>query len=223
VTGALLLFGFQVFLAAGFIPTGSTISLRASDFRWFNSNPPGPATAGPTAWVLPVPGDPATGGKLAVDDAVSVASYDLGALSFTATFVNGTITQGKPTAFADELVVFAASDITTYKGFEFGVRLGLTDGMVYGYWQYPQAGGGVVFKEQPLFPNDGRAHTYMLSLSGSTISYSVDGQRVIVAVYPTLPPRAFHVITTAHRESAGWSASGLALSVADVTVRQPLL
>ena len=223
MTGALLLFGFQALLAAGFVPTGSPIPLRAADFRWFNSNPPGPATAGPTSWVLPVPGNTASGGRLAVDDAVSIASFDLGELTFAATFLNGTITQGKPTAFADELVVFAASDVTSYKGFEFGVRLGLTDGVVYGYWQYPQAGGGVAFREQPLFPNDGRAHTYSLSLSGSTISYSVDGQRVCVAVYPTLPPRAFHVITTAHRESSGWSASGLALAVADVTVRQPLL
>jgi len=221
--GAVGLFALQALLVVTFVPSSGPLPLRASDFRWFNSDPPGPVTSGPTAWVLPVPGQTRTDGKLAVDDAVSQLAYDLGELDFTATFLNGTAAQGRPSAFADEMVVFATTDDVTYHGFEFGIRLGLTDGIVYAYWQYPDPAGGVVFHEQPLFANDGRAHGYALLLSGAALSFSVDGKRLLEALYPVLPPRSFFVVTTAHRESSGWEVEGLALSVANVTVRQPLL
>jgi hypothetical protein len=220
---AILLVGLQVFFAAAFVPAGGSVRLQSTEFRWFSSDPPAPITAGPTSWALPVPAHPGEAGKLAVNDAVSVDAFDLGELSFTATFVNGTFLQGHPSEFADELVVFAASDVTSYQGFEFGIRLSLADGFVYAYWQHPAADGGVAFHEQRLFANDGRAHAYELSLSGTAVSYVLDGYPVYQAIYPLVPPRAFHVVTTAHRQSGGWSATGLELSVSDVTVRQPLL
>jgi hypothetical protein len=216
-----MLFGLQVFIAAAFVPSEGSVRLHSTEFRWFNSNPPGPVTAGPTAWVLPVPGQAGTDGRIAVNDAVSLSSFDLGQLSFTAAFVNGTLLQGQPTEFADELVVFAASDVATYHGFEFGIRLSLVDGFVYAYWQYPTGGGAVAFHEQRLFSNDGRPHSYDLSLTGTAISYRVDGRTMLAVLYPIAPPSSFYVVTTAHRGSAGWSATGLELSVSDITVRQP--
>ena len=218
-----MILGLQIFFATAFVPSEGAVRLSSTEFRWFNSDPPGPVTAGPTSWVLPVPDHPGVDGKLGVNDAVSLASYALGELSFTATFVNGTLLQGTPSDFADELVVFAASDVTTYHGFEFGIRLGLADGTVYAYRQFPKVGGGVAFQEEKLFANDGRPHAYDIRLSGNIISYSVDGRAVLQTLYPLVPPSAFYVVTTAHRASAGWAGSGFALAVANVTIRQNFL
>jgi len=201
-----------------FVPRAGGVSLVATDFRWFSTDPPGPITLNQVAWVLPEPGQPGHDGKLGVNDAVSLRSYALGTLSFLATFVNGTRAQGHPRGFSDELVVFAASDVTTYQGYEFGVRLSLSDGFVYGYWQSPLPTGGVLFKEHRLFANDGRSHQYSFRLAGGAISYSVDGTQRLTEFYPTIPISGFYVVATAHRASEGWSDAGLALSVADLSV-----
>jgi hypothetical protein len=220
VSFAVLLVALQIFFAAAMVPSTAPIQLRSTDFRWFSSDPPGPISAGPTSWSLPVPGQARSDGKLAVDDAVSLASYHVGELAFTAAFLNQSPSGVRASQFADEMVVFATSNDSTYHGYEFGIRLSLADGQVYAYWQYPDPAGGVVFHEQPLFVNDGRPHAYALSLSGTVLSFTVDGTRALVALYPTFPPPAFYVVTTAHRESPGWNSTGLELSVSDITVRE---
>ena len=170
-----------------------------------------------TAWVLPEPSSTGAHDRLAVDDAVSVTSFPLTALSFTATFPSLGATRGHPSNFSDELVVFAATDVTDYHGYEFGVRESLSDGAVFAYWQSPSAGGIVVFHETPLFASDGRVHAFDLVRVGPALVFIVDGARTVTAAFPTAPTSGFFVVTTAHRASDGWSAPGLALSVADLS------
>ena len=53
------------------------------------------------------------------------------------------------------MVIFAASDTATYKGTEFGIRMDLKDGCIYGYIQEPDGIGKVNFGCCKLMPNDG--------------------------------------------------------------------
>ncbi len=219
LAAAILLLAFPSAIPASFAPFTHPLGLHASDFRRF-SNEPLPATsANATSWSLPAPSQPRADGRLAVDDAVSLRAYPLVGFSFSATFLSATSALTRPSQFGDELVVFAATDATTFHGFEFGVRQSLSDGFVYAYSQYPNPLGGVVFQELPIFANDGRAHDYQLSLLGAAISFTVDGALAAVEFYPVGPVAPFHVVATAHRASGGWEAQGVALSVSDVVLR----
>ncbi len=63
----------------------------------------------------------------------------------------------------DEMVIFAASNTINYKGTEFGIRMDLKDGFVYGYIQEPNGKyGDVNFQMLKLMPNDGIVHHYTL-------------------------------------------------------------
>lgn len=198
-------------------PTDS-IALHFSDFKPFSTAPPGLVRYDDTTWLLPEPTHLRDGGRLAVVDAASVRAFPLGRLSFAATFVGPAAGSGQPTRFSDELVVFATTDAATFHGFEFGVRLSLADGFVYAYSQFPNPLGGVVFQEHRMFANDGRPHVYDLALAGAAVTFGVDGTVRSAEFYPLGPHTDFFVIATAHRGSEGWDASGVALSVSDITV-----
>jgi hypothetical protein len=61
----------------------------------------------------------------------------------------------------DEMAIFTASNIDNYKGVEFGIRMDLKDGYIYGYIQEPNESDNseeVNFFMKKLFLNDG--HLY---------------------------------------------------------------
>ncbi|HEY6238452.1 MAG TPA: hypothetical protein VIZ68_04630 [Thermoplasmata archaeon] len=209
----------QLFFPVALGPSGDLIRLHYSDFRQFSSAPPGSVRFDDSSWLMFEPYAPRHDGKLGVADAESLRAFSLGTLSFTTTFLAGASGDGRPSHFADEMVVFATSDPTTFHGTEFGVRMSLSDGFVYAYWQFPSPFGGVVFQEHRLFANDGRSHGYDLSLVGATVSFSVDGTISSAGLFPLLPPGEYYIVATAHRASEGWSASGLGLSVSGFTVQ----
>ena len=72
-------------------------------------------------------------GQLAGSDAITLNTYSIQKIDFDAVFITPKISA----LGFDEMVVFAASDTTTYKGTEFGIRLDLSDGFIYGYNQEP--------------------------------------------------------------------------------------
>ena len=215
---AVAIVSWPVAVFAAFLPSDHAIVLEASDFRRYSTGPAAITSPDAVSWVLPEPTQPRPDGRLAVDDAVSLGAFPLGRLSFSATFLAPSAWLGHPEAFGDELVVFAASDTISYHGFELGVRLGLADGSVYAYSQYPNPLGGVVFQEDRLFANDGLPHSYELTLLGNAVSFAVDGAFECVEYYPILPLTTFHIVTTAHRATGGWTDPGVALDVAAVTV-----
>ena len=74
------------------------------------------------------------------------------------------------------MAIFATSDTNTYKGTEFGIRIDLKDGFIYGYVQEPNENfGDVDFKMLELTSNDGIMHHYTLIVLGSEVSFWIDG------------------------------------------------
>ena len=111
-------------------------------------------------------------GKLAGTDAITFGNYVIQKMDFDAEFVTPEI---NALGF-DEMVIFAATDIATYKGIEFGIRLDLGNGYIYGYIQEPNGNYGKVnFQMWKLMLNDGIMHHYTLIMLGSGVSFCIDG------------------------------------------------
>lgn len=199
-------------------PPTTRIQLLQGEFHWFSSALPRPSILGNSTWFIPVPSQLRFDGKLAVDDATSLHSFAMSSIGFAATFGTSGLVSGKPSAFGDELVVFAASDAISFRGFEFGIRESLTDGFVYAYSQYPIGTGSVLFHQHRLFSNDQLPHVYAITLFDGRMVFSVDGTTRIIETYPVAPPGDFHVVATAHRASAGWASSGIGLTLSDLEV-----
>ncbi len=152
-------------------------------------------------------------GQIAGSDALTLNSYTIQKISFDAMFVTPKI---NALGF-DEMVIFAASDTTTYKGTEFGLRLDLKDGCIYGYNQEPCSRepfsyfSEVNFRMLSLMPNDGIMHHYTMSMLGTEIAFYVDGVN-----YGTLSflsntdysSLTFSVLAVVHRFSDDWDAVG---------------
>ena len=72
-------------------------------------------------------------GQIAGSDAITLDTYSIQTINFDALFITPKI---NALGF-DEMAIFATSDTTIYKGTEFGIRLDLNDGFIYGYVQEP--------------------------------------------------------------------------------------
>jgi len=65
---------------------------------------------------------------------------------------------------------------SSYKGPEFGIRLDLSDGYIYGYNQEPNLNNeDVHFQMVKLTPNDGAMHHYSIIMLGSEVAFYIDG------------------------------------------------
>lgn len=124
----------------------------------------------------------------------------------------------------DEMVIFAASDTTTYKGLEFGIRLDLNDGFVYGYNQEPNGNYGEVnFQMLKLTPNDGIIHHYSLILINSEVSFYIDG---VYYGYLSFPSNidsstfSFSILAVVHRFTDGWNSIGNNMTVENFLLNQ---
>ena len=111
-------------------------------------------------------------GQVAGSDALAWNFYAIQKLDFDAAFI-----APKVSALGfDEMAIFATSNTITYKGTEFGIRMDLKDGLIYGYIQEPNGNNGEVnFRMMDLMPNDGVIHHYTLVMLGTGVSFCIDG------------------------------------------------
>lgn len=116
--------------------------------------------------------DTTTFGELEGSDAISLDCYSIQKIDFDATF----IAPKTDASGFDEMAIFAASNTVTYKGTEFGIRMDLKTGSIYGYIQEPNdVDGDVDFQMIELMRNDGVNHHYSLVASGSEVTFFIDG------------------------------------------------
>ena len=112
----------------------------------------------------------------------------------------------------DEMAIFASSNTSTYKGTEFGIRMDLNDGFIYGYVQEPNGNFGEVnFRMLELMPNDGIMHHYTLIMIGSGVSFCIDGINYGYLNFPSntdYSSLGFSICAVVHRFTDGWDSSG---------------
>ncbi len=106
----------------------------------------------------------------------------------------------------DQFAIFAADNITGYKGDEFGFVLPETGNAWYAYIQSPQIGGFFAWKPVQT------VQSYSLEQHNFTAVYStdgvlphadfyVDGKLAWSTSYPDVSGKAFHMVLTSHKVS----------------------
>jgi hypothetical protein len=152
-------------------------------------------------------------GQIAGSDIVSINTYIIKKMDFDAIF-----TAPKINALGfDEMAVFAASDTNTYKGQEFGVRLDLSDGYIYGYNQEPNVNiEGDNFQMLQLTLNDGATHHYSVVLLGSEVAFYIDGTDYGHLTFPSQTDYSnlpFSIVAVVHRFTDDWDSTGVNMKV----------
>jgi hypothetical protein len=88
----------------------------------------------------------------------------------------------------------------------------LNDGSIYGYIQEPNGNSGDVnFEMLQLMPNDGIMHHYTLIMSGSEVSFYIDGTNYGYLNFPSnsdYSNLSFSICAVVHRFTDGWDSSG---------------
>ncbi len=147
-------------------------------------------------------------GQIAGSDAITFDTYSIQKIDFEATFITPKI---KALGF-DEMAIFATSDTSTYKGTEFGIRLDLSDGFLYGYIQEPNGNYGEVhFQMLKLWSNDGMKHHYTMILQGAEVSFYIDGTNYSYLTFATVSDYNslnFSILAVVHRFTDDWDSIG---------------
>lgn len=159
-------------------------------------------------------------GQIAGSDAITVETHLIKKMEFNAEFISPNISaQG-----FDEMVVFAASDTTTYKGVEFGIRMDLCNGFIYGYNQEPNGNYlDVNFKMCQLMPNDGLIHHYSLVMIGSEVTFCIDGTIYGYLDFSSKTDYSslnFSILAVVHRFTDDWDSTGYTMKVENFTLNQ---
>lgn len=159
-------------------------------------------------------------GRIAGSDALTLNTFAIQKIDFDAAFITPKIN-----AFGfDEMVIFAASNIITYKGTEFGIRMDLKDGLIYGYVQEPNdTYGEVSFQMLKLIPNDGIVHHYTLIMLNSEVSFYIDGVDYGYLNFPTYADYSnlqFSILAVVHRFTDDWDSSGNTMIVKNFSLNQ---
>jgi hypothetical protein len=159
-------------------------------------------------------------GQIAGSDAMTLDTYSIQKIDFDAMFITPKI---NALGF-DEMAIFATSDIVTYKGTEFGIRLDLGDGFIYGYIQEPNGNYGEVnFQMFKLSSNDGMIHHYSLFMQVSDVSFYIDGTNygclnfVSSTDYCSLN---FFILAAVHRFTDDWDSIGNNMMVENFYLNQ---
>ncbi|HUK84816.1 MAG TPA: hypothetical protein VLU95_03030, partial [Candidatus Acidoferrum sp.] len=159
-------------------------------------------------------------GEMSGSDALALNTFAIQKMDFDAEFISPKI----GALGFDEMAIFASSDTITYKGVEFGIRMDLNDGFIYGYAQEPNGiTGDVNFVMQQLISNDGSMHHYSLISNGSGVSFFVDGTNYGYLSFPSnsdysnLP---FFVLAVVHRFADDWDSSGDNMIVGNFSLNQ---
>jgi hypothetical protein len=147
-------------------------------------------------------------GQIAGSDILTFNAYPIRSIDFDAVFISQKI---NALGF-DEMVVFATSDASTYKGVEFGIRLDLCDGFFYGYNQEPNGNlGEVDFQMIKLTPNDGIMHHYTLIIVNSEVAFYIDDIYHGCLSFPSNTDYSnftFFILAVVHRFTDGWDSVG---------------
>jgi hypothetical protein len=147
-------------------------------------------------------------GQIAGSDILTLDAYPIRTIDFDAIFISQKI---NALGF-DEMVIFATSDASTYKGVEFGIRLDLCDGFIYGYNQEPNGNiGEVNFQMMQLTPNDGIMHHYTLIIVNSEVSFYINGIYHGCLSFPSNTDYSnftFFILAVVHRFTDGWDSVG---------------
>ncbi len=150
-------------------------------------------------------------------DAISEQSCHIRSVQFGAKFV----TNGNHPLGSDDMVVFFADNITSFKGQEFGVRFIAKSGIIFGYVQ----DGPKYFTQVQLISNDGDLHRYSINISrdgtNDIFTWSVDdvvkGSLTHPSTYDYTELLYWTVMTT-HRLSNGWDSTGDYMQAGDFQV-----
>jgi hypothetical protein len=147
-------------------------------------------------------------GQMSGSDAFAFNTYAIQKMDFDATF----ITPKTGALGFDEMSIFASSNTITYKGTEFGIRMDLKDGFVYGYIQEPNGNAGDVnFQMLTLAPNDGIIHHYTLIDYGSGVSFFIDGVDhgyLNFSSNKDYSNLTFSILAVVHRFTDNWDSNG---------------
>ena len=188
------------------IITSDPISLDASEFVTYTYGGYPIQQPNSTQFIFSFP-DNINQGQLAGSDALAWNTYAIQKMDFDAAFITPKI----GALGFDEMVIFATSNTSTYKGTEFGIRMDLKDGYIYGYVQEPQGNfGDVNFKMQELMPNDGLMHHYTLIMGSTGVSFCIDGTQYYFLNFSsnTDSSLGFSICAVVHRFTDDWDSSG---------------
>jgi hypothetical protein len=187
--------------------TAAPISLDAPEFVTYTYGGCPVEQPDSTEFVFSFP-DCCSQNHVAGSDALAWNFYPIQKMDFDVTFISPKL----GALGFDEMAVFASSNTSTYKGTEFGVRMDLKDGFIYGYVQEPNGNiGDVNFRMLELLPNDGIMHHYTLFMLGSGVIFLIDGvdygymNFASNADYSSL---GFSICVVVHRFTDGWDSSG---------------
>ena len=159
-------------------------------------------------------------GKISGSDILTFSAYPIRTIDFDAVFIS----QKNNALGFDEMVIFATSDASTYKGVEFGVRLDLCDGFIYGYNQEPNGNiGEVDFQMMKLKPNDGIIHHYTLIIVNSEVAFYIDGiyHGCLSFLRNTdYSNFTFFILAVVHRFTDGWDSKDNKMMVENFSFSQ---
>jgi hypothetical protein len=196
------------------------VSLETSDFKTYTYGGDPVQQSGQNQFFFSLPNS-TNQGKIAGSDAISLNSYPIQRIDFNAVFKSPKINA----AGFDEMVIFAASNTITYKGTEFGIRMDVNNGLIYGYIQEPNGDfGDVNFQMVPLTSNDGLMHHYTLIALGSEVSFWIDGADLGHLSFPSNQDSSgftFSVCAVVHRFSDDWDSVGDNMTVENLALNQP--
>ena len=149
--------------------------------------------------------------KKMVVHAVSSNKYYMSGFSFQGAFIGAAVAPNE----YDELAVFAASDVVTYKGQEFGFRLSLKDNFLYGYVQ-----DGKFFKNVRLMNGNKLQHVFEVYFENMgticNFSWFVDGKMMGSYAYNlsiSFNKYMYNIVCTTHRKEGEWCSKGLELII----------
>jgi hypothetical protein len=187
--------------------TADPISLDSSKFTTYTYGSYSVQQPDSTKFLFSFPDDTCQG-QIAGSDALTWDTFAFQKIDFDATFIAPKI----GALGFDEMVIFATSNTNTYKGTEFGIRMDLKDGFIYGYIQEPNENcEDVNFQIWQLMPNDGLIHHYTVIMIGSEVLFYIDGIDYCYLNFPSntdysiLP---FSILAVVHRFTGGWDSIG---------------
>ena len=122
------------------------------------------------------------------------------------------------------MAIFATSNTETYKGTEFGIRMDVKDGFIYGYIQESNGNyGDVNFEMFRLMLNDGMMHHYTLIRSIFGVLFCIDGTNYGYLNFPSSSDYSglsFSICAAVHRFTDGWDSSGDEMIAGNFTLKQ---
>ena len=196
-----------------------TISLDTSNFITYTYGGYSVQQLDLTQFIFSFP-DNTNQGEIAGSDARTLDTFIIQKIDFDATFIAPKISA----LGFDEMVIFATSNTNTYKGTEFGVRMALEDGLIYGYIQEPNGNyEDIDFIMQELMPNDGVMHHYTVIIVGSEVSFYVDGINYGYLNFPSntnYSSVSFSILAVVHRFTDDWDSIGNNMIVENFSLNQ---